>query len=431
MPNAVEATIQAIVFVVQMTPMGTNLGLVWMMWAMVNGSFLMSRGAIFPALQAIQLSDSEMHRSWSAMRNGAWQIEELIETWQVYVKSENNWQEKRYEGNRVVSIDMIGFWRPKLKGWAGKHYHSIAGKALPAVVFGVMAVSGRIDEKRIPLLNGIIRCPAEQSEAQFRVDLLKQAAAQSRPDEVNVLDAGFKISELHEANLSRYVVRMQSNCTARRNELPVYKGIGARPKFGAIIRPLARKHKEKQIAASEADGRTKFNHDGRTIQVAFWHDLVLREIKVSAQAKTFSIIVFIDPNYVNPLVLATDLALSPPSAYLIYQDRWTVEQPPLAAKQMIGLHRQFVFAKEACYRLPELALLAGAILTYVAAVMPPVPSGFWDRKPKATPGRLRRLLAKADFPSLSRFEPQLRKKASVTAHLPKGIEGHRRQKSAA
>ena len=183
---------------------------------------------------------------------------------------------------------------------------------------------------------------------------------------------------------------MPSNCTARRNELPEYKGRGAYPKFGHIIRPLARKHKENVIPASAADETAEFSHDGRTIQVAFWHDLVLRETEVSAEAETFSIFVFIDPNYVNPLVLATDLALLPESAYLIYQDRWTVEQPPLAAKQMIGLHRQFVFSEEACYRLPELALLAGAILSYVAAVSPPIPTGFWDRKPQATPGRLRR-----------------------------------------
>ena len=131
MSNAVRATVQAIVFVVQMTPVGTNLGLVWIMWSMVNGSFLTSRGAIFPALQAIKLNENEMRRSWSAMRNGSWKISELIATWQVYVKSENEWQENRYEHYRVVSIDMTGFWRPKLKGWAGKHYHSAAGKALP------------------------------------------------------------------------------------------------------------------------------------------------------------------------------------------------------------------------------------------------------------------------------------------------------------
>lgn len=431
MPNAVETTIQAIAFVVQVTPVGTNLGLVWMMWAMVNGSFLVSRGAVFSALQVLKLSDNEMRRSWSAMAKGSWKIDELLETWQVYVRSENQWRENRYQGYQVVSIDITGFWRPKLQGWAGKHYHSIAGKALPAVVFGVMATSGRIHDKRIPLLIGIVRCPAAQSEAEFRVDLLKQAAKRRLPDEVNVLDAGFKLSEIHEAGLSGYVVRLQSNCTARRNELPAYKGIGARPKYGEIIRPLARAHKGKEITASQADETTSFDYDGRTIQVSLWYQLVTRETKVASEAKLFSIFVLTDPHYTNPLILATDLALTAESVYLIYRDRWPVEQPPLAAKQMIGLHRQFVFAEEACYRLPELALLAGSILTHVAAVLPPIPSGFWDRKPKATPGRLRRLLGQADFPTLTEIDPQLRKKASVTDHLPKGIDGHRRQKRAA
>ncbi len=95
---------------------------------------------------------------------------------------------------------------------------------------------------------------------------------------------------------------------------------------------------------------------------------------------------------------------------------------------MIGLHRHFVFAPEVCFRLPELGLVAGAILTYVAAVLPPVPTAFWDRAPKPTPGRLRRVLAQADFPNLLAFDPELRKKNSVTAHLPKGVDAHRRSK---
>jgi hypothetical protein len=44
---------------------------------------------------------------------------------------------------------------------------------------------------------------------------------------------------------------------------------------------------------------------------------------------------------------------------------------------------------------------------------------------------LRRVLARADFPNLADFDPQLRKKNSVTAHLPKGIDAHRRTKRAA
>jgi len=74
--------------------------------------------------------------------------------------------------------------------------------------------------------------------------------------------------------------------------------------------------------------------------------------------------------------------LKPESTFALYLDRWPVEQVPLAAKQMIGLNRQFVFAPDSCLRLPELALLAGNILTYLAAVLPPMPTGFWDQHPK-------------------------------------------------
>lgn len=427
MLTAVEATIQAIVFVVQVTPVGTNLGLANLMWVMMNGSFLSSRGAVFPALQLGGLSAAEMRRSWSAMRNGSWQIDELLEAWGVYVASQNEWQENQHEGLRVVSIDLTGFWRPRLQGWLGKHYHSLMGKALPAVVFGVIVLSGQVNGKRTPLLRKIMRCQPEQSNADYRTELLRQAALLDQPGDVKVLDAGFKISELATAELKGFVLRMQSNCTGRRNQLPTYKGRGARPKSGEVVRPMARKRQKNEIAATAPDHTAAFEHDGRTIQVSFWHQLVTYDTKVSEDNRTFSLYLFTDPHYTKPLILATDLTLKPETVFTIYLDRWTVEQPPLAAKQMVGLHRQFVFAPEACFRLPELAFLAGTILAYVAATSQPIPTGFWDRKPLPTPGRLRRHLALADFPIMTDFDPQIRKKNSVSAHLPKGINGHRRQ----
>jgi len=60
----------------------------------------------------------------------------------------------------------------------------------------------------------------------------------------------------------------------------------------------------------------------------------------------------------------------------LYRDRWAVEQLPLAAKQMLGAARAFVHAPKTCQRLPELALLAGAILSYGAATSPAIPTGF-------------------------------------------------------
>ncbi|MDJ0595254.1 MAG: hypothetical protein QNJ72_35625 [Pleurocapsa sp. MO_226.B13] len=73
-------------------------------------------------------------------------------------------------------------------------------------------------------------------------------------------------------------------------------------------------------------------------------------------------------------------------------------------------------------------MLVGNILSYLALVLPPMPTGFWDRCPKRTTGRLRRRLARTHFPKVALNHRQIRKKNSVTAHLPKGIAAHRRQK---
>jgi hypothetical protein len=48
---------------------------------------------------------------------------------------------------------------------------------------------------------------------------------------------------------------------------------------------------------------------------------------------------------------------------------------------MIGLHRSFIFSKESCFGMPEPALFAGTMLTYLAATLPPFQPGFWDRSP--------------------------------------------------
>ena len=130
------------------------------------------------------------------------------------------------------------------------------------------------------------------------------------------------------------------------------------------------------------------------------------------------------------LAVAVVLALAFGVTAALFRDRWPVEQVPLAGKQMLGGARQFVSAPESCQRLPELNLSSGAIVTYLAATLPAAPTGFWDRNPKPTSGRLRRLLARVHFPESYPLPERLRKKASVSDHLPKGIEGHRRTKQA-
>ena len=62
MPTIIEQTLQALQAVVQSVPVGTNLALLHLIWSILNGSFLSSRGAIFPALQDSGFSPEEIRR---------------------------------------------------------------------------------------------------------------------------------------------------------------------------------------------------------------------------------------------------------------------------------------------------------------------------------------------------------------------------------
>ncbi len=331
---AAEITVQAMAVIMQVVPVGTNVGLIRILWVMVNGSFLQSRGAVCSALHMSGFEAQEIRRSWAALRYGTWDVNELLENWQVYVASQNQWRARRHEHYRVLSVDITGFWRPHLQGWVGKHYHNLAQKALPAVVVGVMIISGQVGSQRIPLLRRIVRSQPQTSKPDFRRQLLCEAAAQAAGDQVIVVDAEFSLAELQAAGVPRYVVRLANNATARRNFLPAYKGKGRYPEYGEIVRPLARKWGDRQIPATTPDQQSHFTYDGRCIQVSFWHDLVGAETVAAAETgnaqPTFSIYVYADPAYKKPLVLATNLLLAPQTAYLIYRDRWPVEQAPLA-----------------------------------------------------------------------------------------------------
>ena len=201
------------------------------------------------------------------------------------------------------------------------------------------------------------------------------------------------------------------------------------PVYGEMVRPLPRTHKGKAIAATPPDATAQWVVAGRTVQAQVWDNLVLSTTKPGGPA--FRCVVIHDPRYQEPLVLATTLPVSAEALWRLYRDRWPIEQVPLAAKQMFGAHRAFVFGGESRHRLPALALFAGNVLAYVAATTAAVATGFWDRWCRPTCGRLRRLLLRVDFSEIPVPEGTLRKKASVTAHLPKGVQGHRRQKGRA
>lgn len=384
MSIAITHTIHVLQIVVQAVPMGTNLALLQLMWTILNGSFLPSRGAIFPALKANGFMPEESRRIWSAFRHGVWRINECIDQWRSYVLAAGQWQSHNYAGYHPVAVDWTAFWRFKLQGWPGKMYNALVGRAMRSVGFGLVCQVGQVDGQRIPLLRQLIRpSQKDKSEATLKADTLRWVKHHLDESEVAVIDAGVEISDMQRIEMSQYVIRMAPNCTGRRDYLPAYKGRGCRPKWGEKVRPLPRTHLQNVIEATPPDRCETIHFDGRDIEAQGWFDLILPTYKPGEAPATFTIWVFFDPWYEKPLVLGTNLTQTQPlTIFCLYLDRWSVEQIPLVAKQMLGLQRQFVFAPESCCRLPELALLLANILTYLAAILPPLPTGFWDKRPK-------------------------------------------------
>jgi len=114
------------------------------MWAMLNGSFLSSRGSIFSALSLSGFDKGESQRSWQALAKGQWSITKLLKSWREHVKDEGQWQAHSYEGYRAISVDLTSFQRPKLENWIGKLYQGIAGKSLKAIGIAMIADVGSV-----------------------------------------------------------------------------------------------------------------------------------------------------------------------------------------------------------------------------------------------------------------------------------------------
>jgi hypothetical protein len=416
--------------VVQRVPVGTNLGLFHLLWTLLSGRLLLSRGAVIPGLAALGLAEEAIRRAWAALAYGTWQATQLLESWEQLIREEQAFRAHQYGGYRPVACDLVGFFRPRLRDCATKHYSSAAGKALPAISLGIAARVGTVGTQRLAVPCLLVRGEStDTSETDLQMRLLQQANEQLADDEALVCDRGFPLRQLQAAGIQRYVVRAPVNFTARRAALPAYTGKGRKPMRGALVRPLPRTYKGRTIAATPPDRRETWQlGTGPTslwLHADFWDDLICSNAQPGAP--TFSTALIHDPRFDEPLLLNTALPLTGAHLQAFYRDRWPVEGLPLTAKQMLGAARQFVFAPESRQRLPELALVAGGILMYVAATQPAISTGFWDRMPKPTSGRLRRLLAAVHCVDLEGLPTQLRKKQSPTAHLPKGVLGHRRQ----
>src|SRR5437867_8681598 len=82
--------------IVAEVPVGTNLELFWLLWALISGRFLLSRGAVFPALADEGLPADAVRRSGAALAYGRWAIQPLVRAWQQVVEQEGRWHAHWY-----------------------------------------------------------------------------------------------------------------------------------------------------------------------------------------------------------------------------------------------------------------------------------------------------------------------------------------------
>lgn len=405
---------------------GTNLDVFTLLFALMSGRFLFSRGAVFPAIQSLGLEPAVVRRTQAALQYRRIDTQRLVDAWQKAVREAGCFSPRVYDGFRPVACDLIGFFRRRLADCTNKHYNSHADKAQPAVVLAVIAEVGSVGPSRLALPRLLLRAEPGQTDADVSRRAVVSAKQVLLPDDALIVDAGFGMSVLVAEQIPHFVARQKSNMTARRNRLPARKaGPGRPPEYGEIVRPLP--HSNGGQAGTKPDDVARWQDGRYSVQANIYNDLVARDAKPGGPS--FRVIVIHHPRYQKPLVLATNLQIRAYAVWKLYTDRWPIEQLPLAAKQMLGAEHSFVHGSQSRFRLPELALLAGNLLSYVAATSQATPTGFWDRCARPTCGRLRRVLMGINFSELPVPHDELRKKASVTQHLPKGVAAHRRSAS--
>jgi hypothetical protein len=434
---------------VDVAPMGTDLGLCDLVSAMFSGYFIESGGAVTPAVEAFlrqkvkdeKEREARTRRAAKSLTYGSYNLKELIDRLPEIVQQEGCWEPIVVQEYQVVPVDFTTFSRPTVKKLKAKEYVTEAGKAVPGIPIGMVGIAGRVNGQRIVFLKNVTLANlAVNDVAERHAHLYKQVKKELARDELAVFDAGFSLAGAVKADILQCLIRLPKNCTFGRTpgKIPERKSNLGRPPTrhqAEIVRPLAREHGGKTLPATEADTiYIMENESGAEIEVHIWEKVYflerhLDDITDERQKKKLrkiplKVMAIYDPNYDNPLLLGTPLlTLQPEAAAAGYAARWPIEGLPQAGKYILsgGGGTHYVHHLTAMQRLPVLALVFGSLLKYAAATLPPFRTGFWDRQLKPTYGRLLRHLKKVDIA----LSGQLCKKGSITAHLPVGYDAIR------
>jgi hypothetical protein len=438
---------------VAVMPKGTALGLCDLVSAMFSGYFIESGGAVMPAVEAFlrqKIKDEKeraarSRRAAKALTYGNYNLKELMDRLLEIVIAEGHWKPTVVEGYRIAPVDFTAYRRAAVKKLKSKAYVSDVDRAVPAVPIGLIALVGEVEGQRIGLLKSMVSTDLRVNDGKaHKKKLYKQVGKELAEDELAVFDAGFKLAEAAQVDISRCLIRLAKNSAFGKTvgQVPERKSkLGRKPtQYRAdIVRPLARVHNGNTLPATEADEvRTITGKKGQKIEVHIWHKLYFLERHINdvtderkkrnLRHMPLKVMAFYDPDYDDPLLVGTPLlSLTPEAAYKIYIARWPVEGLPQTGKYILsgGGGRHYVHHPTAMQRMPALSLIFGSLLKYAAATLPPFRTGFWDKLVKPTYGRLLRHLKKVGIP----LSEQLFKKGSVTAHLPVGYEAIRLAKA--
>ena len=449
-PTAVNYQVQqAIEQMVSTLPKGTDLGICDVISAMYSGYFVESGGGIMPAVDqylSTYIDDeaeraARSRRAAKAITYGQFNLEELLDELKKRVDADGQWQATVIQGYELKPVDMTAYKRTRVKGLKSKTYDSSANKAVAGVPFGMMGTTGRVGEQRVAILELLVCGDTSQNAPSAEMEkVYKQVGKKLTETDLALFDAGFSLVDAVRYGVNNCVVRLAKNCTFGKTagKIPPRtsnKGPTPSRHQAEVMRPLARKHGDNLLPASKpTQTHTIVDEAGVEITVKVWSRVYFLERHLDCIEDTkrkrklrqmpLQIVAIQHPDFKNPLLLGTPvLELTAASMQAIYPERWPIEGIPQTGKYILsgGGGRHYVHHPTAITRLPALTMIFGSLFKYLAATLPPIRSGFWDRAAKPTYGRLLKYLKKVGLPLSS----QLSKKASVTAHLPPGYESIR------
>ena len=241
MQEAVYRVLTLVSALVVDVPIGTNLGLLHLFWMVLCGKLLLSRGAIFPGLSAVGLS--ERGGAAGVGSAGAWELDESSAGEAVGAGG---------GGGGVLAAASARWVSPG----RGRHHRRSSGPgcrgARPATTarrpgrrcrrsrWGSSRGSGAWAQQRFGLPRGLVRAdPGDPSPSAHRRVLLKRAVELQEPTDVLVMDREFTVGQVQAAGATVWVTRLLKNMTARRADPPPYGGRGRPPKYGDLALPPA------------------------------------------------------------------------------------------------------------------------------------------------------------------------------------------------